>query len=237
MSSLQKIKSLYEDKDVLILDKPAGLLTHKAGPRDKRPALTDWLIKKRPSIQGVGENPLRPGIVHRLDKETSGLIIIAKNQKSFNYLKGLFKRREVEKRYLALVYGKTPQKGKIEKALGRSKKDKFKFLATNDGAVKKAKQALTFFKAKKCFDNQYTLLELCPATGRTHQIRVHLASEGYPIVGDKKYFHKHQKDTLNIPRMFLHAWKIKLTLPSGKAIKIQSDLPKNLSRILKKLEK
>lgn len=218
------IKVIYEDKDVLAIDKPAGLLVHPT-KISKEKTLTDWLLEKYPEIKNVGDDPaIRPGIVHRLDKETSGVMIIARNQKSFQCLKKLFQSRQIKKSYLALVWGRVRTKtGLIEKPLG-----------LKTGGIKRTvhgptarmiKEAKTFYRVKK-YLNDFTLLEVEPLTGRTHQIRVHLASIGHPIVGDGLYGKKPAPPQLQ--RMFLHAESIELTLPSGSRIKISADLPPEL---------
>ncbi len=117
---MNEIKTIYEDNDILIIDKPSGLLTHPVNREDKSESVVSWLLKNRPSVKDVGDDRIRPGIVHRLDKETSGLLLIAKNQKSFEYLKELFQKREIKKTYIALVYGQLKNKrGVIETPLGK----------------------------------------------------------------------------------------------------------------------
>jgi len=172
--------------------------------------------------------------VHRLDKETSGVLILAKNNLIFNYFKNLFKARKVKKEYIALVKGETrKQEGIIDLPLTRSKKSPIK----RKVAIKKdeGRIALTRYKVLRLY-NGYTLLEIFPQTGRTHQIRVHLASIGFPVVGDKMYGKAKKLNKLNLPRHFLHAHTISFVLPSGKSIKIQAPLPEDLKKILQQLK-
>lgn len=227
------IKIIFQDKDIIVIDKPVGLPIH-AGVGTKEKTLVDYLIQKFPEIKNVGDDPeLRPGIIHRLDKETSGVMVIARNQKAFEYLKNLFKNRLVEKKYIAVVFGKLKQKeGKIEGAMGRSKRDfRKQSLAQGKIAVRKERYSLTYYDVKKELNN-YSLLEIFPKTGRTHQIRVHLHAIGHPIVGDKKYtFKKHKKK--KFPRMFLHASELSFEGPSGKKFKFISPLPYSFKNLIK----
>jgi 23S rRNA pseudouridine1911/1915/1917 synthase len=201
--------------------------------------LVDFLVEKFPEIKNVGDalprtcreeagarDPeFRPGIVHRLDKDTSGVMIVARSQKSFEYLKNLFKNREIKKIYLALVHGKIKDKeGKIEGEMGRSRKDfRKQALVRGKISVRKERYSLTFYRTLREFD-EYSLLEVSPKTGRMHQIRVHLHSIGHPIVGDKKYtFKKYKK--LEMTRMFLHAEKISFQGMDGELYSFISETP------------
>jgi len=217
---------IFQNKDFIVIDKPAGLAVH-SGVNISEKTLVDFLLEKFPELKNVGDDPkLRPGIVHRLDKETSGLMIVARNQKTFEYLKELFKNRKVEKKYLALVHGKLNEKeGQIEGEMGRSKRDfRKQSLVRGKINVRKERYSLTHYKVKKEFDD-CSLLEVFPKTGRTHQIRVHLHSIGHPIVGDKKYtFKKYKKKSA--ARMFLHAAEISFPGPKGEQYTFQSQLPK-----------
>ena len=218
---------LYQDESLLAVNKPAGLLVHGDSPN-----LAEWLDKKFPEVKNVGDLPAgrqgtqeRPGIVHRLDKDTSGVLIVARNQKTFEYLKNLFQTHQIKKTYLALVWGRvTPKSGLIEKPLGlKSGTTKRTVHVQNAKMVKEAK---TLYRVKTYFEN-YTLLEVEPLTGRTHQIRVHLASIGHPIVGDNLYGKKPAPAGLS--RMFLHAESLELTLPTGSRLRISADLPPELN--------
>jgi len=219
------MKIIFENKDFIVLDKPAGLSVH-AGVGTSEKTLVDFLLEKFPEIAPVGDAPeIRPGIVHRLDKDTSGVMVVARNQKSFEYLKDLFKNRKVEKKYLALVHGKLKKKeGQIEGEMGRSKKDfRKQALVRGKISVRKERYSLTHFKVKYEFENS-TLLEVSPKTGRMHQIRVHLHAIAHPIVGDKKYNFKQYKKT-SAPRMFLHACSINFTGPDDKKYFFKSEPP------------
>ncbi len=231
-------KILYEDKDLLIIDKPAGIIVHPTVNNINNPSIASWFLQKNPFVSNVGDpstssgqENLRPGIVHRLDKETSGTLILAKNNFIFNYLKNLFKTRKVKKKYIALVKGEIKkQEGIINLPLIRSKKSpiKRKVVIKKD----KGKIALTKYKVLKLY-NGYTLLEIFPQTGRTHQIRVHLASIGFPVVGDKLYgYKKKDRNLINLSRHFLHAQTISFVLPSGELIKAEAPLPEDLKKAL-----
>jgi len=227
------IKIIFQNKDFIVVDKPAGLSVH-AGVGTSEKTLVDFLLEKFPDIKNVGDAPeVRPGIVHRLDKETSGVMVVARNKKTFEYLKDLFKNRKIEKKYLAVVHGILPAKGgsasggkekegKIEGEMGRSKKDfRKQALVRGKISVRKERYSLTFYKVKKELE-KCSLLEVFPKTGRMHQIRVHLHSVGHPIVGDKKYTFKEflprRQAGKNIfaPRMMLHANSISFVGPDNK---------------------
>lgn len=224
-------KIIYQDNDLIIIDKPAGLTVHPTKPEQTN-TLVDQLISDYPEIKKVGDDPLRPGIIHRLDKDTSGLIIIAKNNKSFQSLKKQFQERKVIKKYLALVYGKVKDdRGTVTKSISFSKKDYKKRSALLDN---KSKSAWTEYQVIQRFDD-YTLLEVLPKTGRTHQIRIHLKSIGHPIVGDKQYKFKRQKTITGLSRQFLHAQYLKFNMLDGKIAEFKSELPKDLETILLKL--
>jgi 23S rRNA pseudouridine1911/1915/1917 synthase len=227
-------KILYEDKDLLVINKPAGTIIHPTFNNVDNPSIASWFLQKYSFVSNVGEDRLRPGIVHRLDKETSGVLILAKNNLIFNYFKNLFKARKIKKEYIALVNGEIRKReGIINLPLTRSKKSPIKRKIT----VKKdeGRIALTKYKVLRLY-NGYTLLEVFPQTGRTHQIRVHLASIGFPVVGDKIYGKAKKLNKLNLPRHFLHAQTISFVLPSGKSIKIQAPLPEDLKKILQQLK-
>lgn len=222
---------LYEDDDVLVLNKPAGLLVHADG-RTEEPTLVDWLLKKYPSIQGVGEYGAveRSGIVHRLDRETSGALVVAKNQKAFEELKKQFQDRTVEKIYHAFVYGKVKQdEGVIDRPIARSKRAGALWSATR-GRRGKEREAMTEYRVLKRGDD-VSLLELRPLTGRTHQLRVHLKAINYPVVCDKLYA-LHRECLLGFSRLALHARSLSLALPSGKNIKIEAPYPEDFERAL-----
>jgi len=215
------------------VDKPAGMAVH-SGVNTNEETLVDFLVEQFPEIKNVGDDPeIRPGIIHRLDKETSGVIIVARNQKSFEYLKNLFKKREIEKKYLALVFGKLKEKqGKIEGEMGRSRRDfRKQALVRGKISVRNERYSLTLYKVLN-ESGDYSLLEVFPKTGRTHQIRVHLHSIGHPIVGDKKYTFKEYKN-IEAPRMFLHAESISFSGPDGQKYFFKSDPPEEFKTYLK----
>lgn len=232
------MKIVFENKDILVINKPAGLIVHpvRKGQKD---TLVDELLAHCPEIKNVGDPStssgqvnLRPGIVHRLDKDTSGLMVIAKNNPTFNYFKKQFQERKITKKYLALVRGRVKdEKGTITKSISFSKKDRKKRSALLN---EKSKRAWTGYKVIKRFSD-YTLLEVEIKTGRTHQIRVHLSSIGHPIAGDQQYKFKRQPQLAGLKRQFLHAAYLKFKLSDGKIIKLESPLPRDLKDILQKL--
>lgn len=228
------IKIVYEDKDILVVDKPAGLLVHPTLKQSCH-TLINALVARYPKIVNVGENSLRPGIVHRLDKDTSGLLIVAKNQNAFLFVKEQFLNRRVEKKYLALVEGRPKEKkGIIEYAIKPSKYYRLKKVAVKniELAKKSMRSAKTDYKVIKIFSDKYALLEVAPLTGRTHQIRVHLAAIGHPIVGDALYGSKSKI----LSRQFLHAFYLKFISPSGAPLILETGLPKDLKKTLEKLK-
>lgn len=203
---------IFENKDFLIINKPAGISVH---PSEKEPCgtLVNGLLEKLPEIKDIGENELRPGIVHRLDKETSGVLIVAKTGKAFNYFKNLFQNRNIQKTYLAWAWGKPKNEtGEISDFTGKSKQNPTKqAVSANPNKLINPKEALTFYKVIKEKDDK-SLLELKPKSGRKHQIRLHLHSIGHPIVGDKKYFNKNVKvKNQKFSRHLLHASKIEFS--------------------------
>ena len=226
---------IYENLDVIVLNKPAGLLVHKTNKSTEK-TLAHELIKYDPQIKQVGDDPkIRPGIVHRLDKHTSGILITAKNQKAFLFLKEQFKKHKAQKTYLALVHGKMQnQQGTIDLPIamaGKGLKRKADLFANQ-----KTKPALTRWKFVKQYKN-FALLKVMPKTGRTHQIRVHLKSLGYPIAGDKLYKFKRQKNPDQLTRQFLHAWKLKIKLLNNTKKEFTALLPNDLSKVLQNLKK
>ena len=231
--STKIMKIIFENEDIIVIDKPAGLTVHPVTPEQKD-TLVNELITHYPEIKNVGEDLLRPGIVHRLDKDTSGLMIIAKNNKVFEHLKNQFQQRKVEKKYIALVHGKVKdKKGTITKSISFSKKDHKKRSALLD---EKSKRAWTEYQVIENFEN-YTLLEVSIKTGRTHQIRIHLASIGHPVAGDKQYKFKRQINPKNLSRQFLHAKYLKFQLLDGKIMEFKSELPEDLKNTLKEIKK
>lgn len=221
-----ELNIIYEDNDVIVVDKPAGLTVHPSDTQ-KSGTLINGLMAHYPLLKEVGEDKSRPGIVHRLDKDTSGLMIIAKNNEAFNFLKDQFKNKKVEKKYLALVAGRLNEaSGKIETLITRSKSNPTKQKVSQTG-----KKAITLYKSIKEFKN-FTLIEAQPKTGRMHQIRVHLAWIGNPVAGDNKYGLKKRAVPDGLARQFLHAAKLIIILPNGQKETFTSQLPPDLNMIL-----
>ncbi len=224
----------YEDDDLLVVNKPAGMVTHPA-PGHMSGTLVNALLHYLPNLEGVG-GVERPGIVHRLDKDTSGLLVVAKNDVAHRFLQEQFKGRTVEKRYTALVFGfLTPRRGRIEAPIGRDPRHRQRMAVVSAG---KGREAATEYVVMGYYCDErttrrspFTLVEVSPKTGRTHQIRVHLAYIGHPIVGDRVYGHRKQPLPLN--RHFLHAGHLRFRRPSdGEWVEVQSELPDDLTRAL-----
>jgi 23S rRNA pseudouridine1911/1915/1917 synthase len=222
------LKILYEDDHVIALEKPSGLVVHPgAGRRDG--TLVNALLYHFPGIGKVGPRD-RPGIVHRLDKETSGLMVVARSENVYSKLQRQFKQRMVEKIYLGLVWGKiSKQKGTISWAIGRHVKHGERMSVK----TKKPRAAETHFEVLRRYRG-LTYLEIKPVTGRTHQIRVHLAASGHPIVGDSRYGTKRGKK--HCSRLFLHAFRLGFFHPeSSERMDFLSPLPDDLERFLDNL--
>lgn len=225
-----EIPIIWESKDFLVINKPSGLIVH-GGVGIKEKTLVDWLLKHYPEIVKVGEDLSRPGIVHRLDKEVSGLMVIAKTQDAFDCLKKQFKGHKIKKEYLALVYGKvTKETEEIKFYLERSRR-KGKIVARPDEI---GRPATTQFEVVR-YLKEYSLLKVRPLTGRTHQIRVHLKAYGYPVVGDKIYRPKGIKKRAELERIFLHAAFLGFFNLEEKWLTFNSSLPVELDDFLKKL--
>jgi 23S rRNA pseudouridine1911/1915/1917 synthase len=241
-----KIPILFEDKDALVINKPADLVVHPDG-KSKEKTLVDWLLKKYPRMKNVGEpiilpdgtKILRPGIVHRIDRDTTGCLLIAKNQKAFEFLKGQFKVRKVHKVYHAFVYGNLKdERGMIDRPIGRSSTD-FRKWTSQRGARGEMREAVTYFKV---LGNKggITMIEALPKTGRTHQIRVHFSAINHPIVQDKLYaseFYLKQKQQLGFKRVALHAKDLEIMLPSGKLLSVSAPYPEDFEKAAAKIKK
>jgi len=214
---------LYQDDDLLIVDKPVGLTVHPA-PGHQSHTLVNAILAYVPDLPE--SDSLRPGIVHRLDKDASGVMVVAKNSRTQLDLIGQFKARSVAKAYLVLVRGRlTPDSGVIEAPIGRDPRNRKRMAVVADG---EGREARTHYHVIRHLED-YTLLEVRMETGRTHQIRVHLSAIGYPVLGDGVYGTK--SDTL--PRLFLHACRLGFKLPStGKYAEFTSNLPPDLERVL-----
>jgi 23S rRNA pseudouridine1911/1915/1917 synthase len=230
---------LYEDKDCLVIEKPAGLVVHPgAGDAELSGTLVNRLLDKVGSDVG---SEMRPGIVHRLDKDTSGLMVIAKTHKGYNDLVGQFQERKVGKSYLALVAGKfgNPD-GVIEAPIGRDFKDRKKMSVVSET---KGKPALSLYHVLETFETDLgvvNLVEVEIKTGRTHQIRVHMSSIGHPLLGDGVYgerrLNKHFEKQFALERQFLHAAKLKFHSPdTGDEVSFESELSEDLEAVLIKL--
>ena len=240
----REIKIIAETKEYLVINKPAGLVIHGADSF-KEESLAEILVKKYPGVKKIGEDPNRPGIVHRLDKEASGLVVIAKQQDSFDNLKKQFQKREVKKEYTALVFGQISKDEEeilfpIKRASSGSKMAALPITDGREENINKpgARRAITEFKVIKRFIN-YTLLKVKIKTGRTHQIRVHLLSYGHPIVGDDLYSTKktrEQNKKLNLGRIFLVADKLSFFDLAGEKQTFTVELPGELREILKKVK-
>lgn len=230
-----KLDIIYEDENLMALNKPAGLSVHPAEQNKDEITLVNYLLAYYPDIKTVGEYPLRPGIVHRLDKETSGVIVVAKNQETFLKLKNIFKRHLLQKTYLALTVGIFRDKsGCIHYPIARSKTfGKFRRAKQEEIADGlKSREAHTQYRVLHEYQNNYSLVEVTPLTGRTHQIRVHFATIGRPIVGDKIY--GSSLDKLHPQRQFLHASRLSFTLRQTR-YSFFSPLPADLITLLQKL--
>ena len=227
-----KIPVLYEDEAVVVINKPAGMQVHPAGHTDRQ-TVAHWVITQYPEIRGMGENALRPGIVHRLDRETSGALLIAKTQPAFIGLKELFQSRAIEKTYIALVYGHMPElAGKIDKPLLQRSGELKRFVVETKVFPEAARRALTLYRVIARYP-EFDLLEVTPKTGRTHQIRVHLASLGCPVVGDKLYAFKPMRrgEKLFSARQMLHAHRLRFEFFSHH-YDCRAPLPKDFQDIL-----
>ncbi len=222
-----KFEIIYEDPDVLVVNKPAGLLVHRVEGKDEI-SLADLLVKRFPELVGVGEKPERPGIIHRLDKDVSGVMVVARNQAAYEFLKKQFQERTMKKEYIALVHGHMPREvDTIRLRIARSRAKARMVARPGD---QEGREAVTHYEVVDHWRN-YDLLNVTIETGRTHQIRVHLHSQGHPIVGDPLYKIKGIK-AMNLGRVFLHAAKLTLTLPSGERKTFEAPMPEELSSIL-----
>ena len=217
---------VFENDDLLVVNKPAGMVVHPAAGHSSG-TLVNAALGHDPEIEGIGGEE-RPGVVHRLDKDTSGLILLAKNERAHRWLQDQFRLRKVEKTYLALVDGKPPSPaGRVEAYIGRDPKQRKQMAIVSE---KKGREAISEYKTLETF-NKHTLLEFHPLTGRTHQIRLHCAFLGCPIVGDAVYGRR--TSLVKITRHFLHAAKLKIILPNEKLPRtFEAELPEELVGVL-----
>lgn len=220
------LKVVFEDEFIIVIDKPAGLITH-GGPGIKSPTLVEALVFRGTELPTSGR-PYRPGIVHRLDKDTSGLIVVAKKDQTYHKLVEMIKKREVKRNYLALVKGITPPKGVIDLPLDRDNKTKTTMTISFGG-----REAITYFDTLQHI-GEYSLLKLTLDTGRTHQIRVHLKHSGFPVYGDPIY----GVASKILSRQFLHAFRLSFNHPeTGKNYVFISPLSLDLQETLKIIRK
>ena len=232
-----ELEVIYEDSSIIVVNKPAGMVVHP-GAGVKSGTLVNALLHKCEDLSGIG-GKIRPGIVHRLDKETSGVIVVAKNDQSHNSLVSQFKSRTVKKRYLAIILGKLKQdSGSFASSIGRDPVNRIKMSSKS----KTGRESLTFWKVINKYEYA-TFVEAEPKTGRTHQIRVHFSENGYPLLADKIYGYKKQKNSLltsaarKIGRHALHASKIGFTHPeSGDWVEYTAPIPQDMKQALEYLE-
>lgn len=223
---------LYEDADIIAINKAAGMVVHPA-PGHESGTLVNAILGYCDDLEGVG-GERRPGIVHRLDKETSGLILVAKNDLALRHLQGQFKRRTVNKTYLALVEGHIqPPQALVDAPIGRDPHHRKRMAVIAPGSSARSRTAQTEYKLVETLA-RHSLVACYPRTGRTHQIRVHLAFAGYPIVGDETYGRRRQE--LALERHFLHAWRLTFRRPSDdQEMTIEAPLPQDLQDLLARL--
>jgi len=220
---------VFENQDLLLVNKPAGMVVHPS-PGHHSGTLVHAALAHAPDLLGIGDQ-LRPGVVHRLDKGTSGLIVLAKHEVALRELQRQFKSREVEKVYLALVAGRPPTPaGKVEAAIGRDRAHRQRMAVVPAG---RGRAAATHYATREQFA-EFTLLEARPVTGRTHQVRLHLAHLGCPIVGDPVYGRR--RSPLALQRPFLHAWRLSFRLPGeDRPRQFEAGLPPDLEETLQTL--
>lgn len=220
---------IYEDADIIVINKLKGMVVHPANGNPDGTLVNAVMAICKDSLSGIG-GEIRPGIVHRLDKDTSGIIVVAKNDKAHINLSEQIKNHEVKKTYIALVRGIVKEnEATINMPIGRSEKDRKKMAVKRNG-----KKAITHFKVLQRYDN-YTLLEVNIETGRTHQIRVHLSQIGYPVIGDEVY--SNGKNEWNEKGQCLHAKSLEFIHPTtGKNMYLEAELPEYFQKILKELE-
>lgn len=231
---LPRVAVIDETNDFLVIEKPSGLLVHPA-PSQKASTLIDFLLKHAPKIKGVGDAKERPGIVHRLDREASGLMVVAKNKKAFEHLKKQFQEHAVKKEYLALVYGKPSKDFDVIAAPIGRKKGKGRMSARAQ-AQEGDKEALSRYDVIERFPHA-ALVRVATETGRMHQVRVHMKSIGHPLVGDELYATaKHETTSLRGTRLFLHAAALGFRDMEGVWREYRSELPPELASIIQTLK-
>ena len=231
-----ELKIIHEDGTLLVVEKPAGMAVWREGPVEGK-TVGEMLLEQFPELKTLGEER-RYGILHRLDKDTSGILLVAKTPEAFSFFQKQFQDRAVQKKYLCLVEGNIKEeKGSIETLLGRSSGDKRKqkvYLSGEPGGAGK-REAITEYQVKERYP-EYTFLEMYPKTGRKHQIRAQLASLGHPIVGDKLYGFKNQKILAGLQQHFLHASSVRIGYPDGTIQEFTSGFPDDLQSALDNLK-
>lgn len=226
------VEIIYEDKDIIVVNKPKGLVVHPANGNPDGTLVNAIMAICKDSLSGIG-GEIRPGIVHRLDKDTSGILVVAKNDKAHINMSEQIKAHQVKKTYIALVRGIVKEnEATINMPIGRSTKDRKKMAVTKNG-----KEAITHFKVLKRYPSENcTLLEVRIETGRTHQIRVHLSQIGYPVIGDITY--SSGKNRWEVQGQCLHAKSLEFKHPiTGKEMFLEAELPEYLQKIIKELDK
>jgi 23S rRNA pseudouridine1911/1915/1917 synthase len=237
------IKIVYEDEDILAINKPAGLIVHPDG-RTKEPSVSEWFANKYPQSRGVGEKMgqvERPGIVHRIDRETSGLLLLAKTSEGHAHLKEQFQNREIDKFYHLFIHGVLKEdRGTINLPIGRSASN-FKKWSAQRGSRGEKREAVTYFEVlKRAEDKSASFIEAKPKTGRTHQIRVHFQALHHPVLGDKLYGPKTVPRSLGgagriFTRLALHARAISFNNLKGEKVSLEAPYPEDFQRALKEL--
>ena len=231
---------IYEDPDILAINKPAGIVVHPDG-RTKEPSVSEWLVEKYPEAKGVGKNIAleddeeidRSGVVHRLDRDTSGVLLLAKTKKGFEHLKKQFQSREIQKTYYAFVYGNLKDDhGTINLPIGKSPKD-FRRYSASRGAFGEMRDAVTYFRVLKRIPDA-TLVEVKPKTGRTHQIRVHFSALQRPVVCDKLYAPT-KPPMLGFNRLALHAHKVEFKDLKGESKVLEAEFPEDFQNAFKEI--
>jgi 23S rRNA pseudouridine1911/1915/1917 synthase len=239
---------IYEDEDIMVIDKPCGMLVHEDGWAPHAGTVVAWFLDRTPSVKGVGEVTLSPkgvplersGVVHRLDRDTSGVMVLAKTPEAHTHLKTQFHDRLAKKEYRALVYGRVTDKwGTIDRPIGRSARD-FRLRSAEQGARGTLRDAVTNYECLKMGEykgENFSYLALKPKTGRTHQLRVHLKAIDRPIVGDTLYAGKklEQSSNLELTRLALHAYSLELTLPNGQKTIFTAPLPADLEEAVSRV--
>jgi len=227
---------LYQDADLIVVDKPAGMVVHPAAGHDSG-TLVNALLHHVDDLSGIGGEK-RPGIVHRLDRGTSGLMVVAKNDRAHEELSRQFREREVEKQYIALTWGEVMAGRRIDAAIGRDPANRKK-MSSESARIRRSREAVTRIVGAEHFGRVLTLAHVAIHTGRTHQIRVHLSAIGHPIVGDPLYGGVHRRvpgdirAVTHLDRPFLHAARLAFTHPTDKRrMAFESELPDDLQRVL-----